>query len=136
MSILSKSFYFIAWIQIIHSGVSSYEFHQIVKHIILENPDAKTPGLPDDVKLEALCGLLFFILGTFISQSKLKYLSIRGEERIMETDEYLKPIELNKASSTDVVINNDPYGEINYLPSFVDIHAKRKLFKEYLHRSL
>ncbi|CDO96599.1 unnamed protein product [Kluyveromyces dobzhanskii CBS 2104] len=134
MSIISKSFYLIAWLQIIHSAVSSFEFHQVVKHIILENPDAQTPGLPVDIKLEAICGLIFFIVGKFVSYSKITHLTIRGEERIIEANQYLKLIALNKASNTDVLTNSDPYGEINYHPAFVDIHYKRKAYKEYINR--
>lgn len=132
MSLFSKSLFLLAWLKLIHSGFSSYEFHRVSKQLVLDNPDAVLPKLPLDIKLEAISGLVFFILAEFIGNSVLRYLTIRGEERIIDTHEYLKPVSMNKASNINVLLNSDPYGEINYHPSFVDIQAKRKEMKEFL----
>lgn len=132
MSLFSKSLFLLAWLQLIHSGFSSYEFHRVSKQLVLDNPDAVLPKLPLDIKLEAISGLVFFILAEFIGNSVLRFLTIRGEERIIDTHEYLKPVSMNKASNINVLLNSDPYGEINYHPSFVDIQAKRKEMKEFL----
>lgn len=132
MSLFSKSLFLLAWLKLIHSGFSSYEFHTVSKQLVLDNPDAVLPKLPLDIKLEAISGLVFFILAEFIGNSVLRYLTIRGEERIIDTHEYLKPVSMNKASNINVLLNSDPYGEINYHPSFVDIQAKRKEMKEFL----
>lgn len=132
MPLLSKSLYLISCLQLLHSGFSSYEFNQVTKNIIFENDDNAFPTLPNDIKLEVVSGLVLFFLATILSYSQLQYLTVRGPAKIISTGEYLQPINLHEASNIDLLTGSDPFGEINYHPSFVDIREKRSKMKEYL----
>lgn len=88
--------------------------------------------MPKDIKYETYAGLVLFVLAVFTSFEKLQYLPIESNDgMIISEGNYLKEIALNKATNVDNLIGSNPNGEIVFTPSFVDVHAKRKLSREW-----
>lgn len=130
MSIISKILYTVAFFQILHSGFASYEFHQYVRAHDL--PHVENP-LPTDIKFECYMGVCLFILATFLTIEKEKYYPVDStEKKVISTGQYLKEIKLNKATSLDNLIGFNPTANVTNTPCLVDIHQKRKEFKEWL----
>lgn len=98
----------------------------------LDNPRAILPNLPKDIVFETIFGLALFWLATMLSYEKIQFLTVRGGDKVINTNDYLQPIAINKASNIDILTGSDPFGEINYHPSFLNIHLKREEMKEYL----
>lgn len=132
MSFLIKILYIVSILQILHSGFSSYEFHQLVKNTSYK----EHYSLPRDIQLECYMGLALFILTSFLSFTKLQYYSIRPSTndklKLLTTDEYLKDISLTRANNVHNLIGNDPNGEVTFTPNFVDLQRKRKEISEWL----
>lgn len=125
MTILTKVLYSISILQILHSGFSSFEFHQLTK-----NMDPIDYPLPRDIKLECYMGLILFIFTCFLSFKKLQYYPIKPTEgselNLLSTNQYLKDISLNKANNVHNLIGDDPHGEVSFTPSLVNIQKKRE----------
>lgn len=123
----------VALAQLFHSGFSSYEFHQLKKQLAAGSSVAIDQiSLPKDIRLEVLSGLILFTFSVFMSFGKLTYLPLSGKPVLLSQHEYLKEIDMNRATMTNNLIGSDPYGEITYTPNFVDVHAKRKELKQWL----
>ncbi|CAL9730106.1 ER membrane protein complex subunit 5 [Monosporozyma unispora] len=125
MSIITTVLYTISILQILHSGFSSFEFHQLTK-----NMDSTTYPIPKDIQLECYMGLVVFILTSFLSFKKLEYYPVKPSKenklKLLSTGQYLKDISLSKANNVHNLIGNDPNGEVTFAPSFVDIQKKRE----------
>lgn len=132
MSLLTKLLYIVSIIQILHSGFSSYEFHQFAKNTTYR----EHYSLPKDIQLECYMGLFLFILTSFLSFKKLQYYPIRpsvdNRLKLLTTDQYLKDISLSKANNIHNLIGDDPNGEITFTPNFVDLQRKRKEISNWL----
>lgn len=132
MSLLTKLLYIVSIIQILHSGFSSYEFHQLAKNTTYR----EHYSLPKDIQLECYMGLFLFILTSFLSFKKLQYYPIRpsvdNRLKLLTTDQYLKDISLSKANNIHNLIGDDPNGEITFTPNFVDLQRKRKEISNWL----
>lgn len=132
MSLLTKLLYIVSIIQILHSGFSSYEFHQLLKNTNYR----EQYSLPKDIQLECYMGLFLFILTSFLSFKKLQYYPIRpsvdNRLKLLTTDQYLKDISLSKANNIHNLIGDDPNGEITFTPNFVDLQRKRKEISDWL----
>lgn len=131
MSILTTILYSISILQILHSGFSSYEFHQLTKNI------NSTPyPIPKDIQLECYMGLAIFILTSFFSFNQLEYYAVQPSKAnklsLLSTGQYLKDISLSKANNVHNLIGNDPNGEVTFAPSFVDIQKKREAIAIWL----
>ncbi|SMN21147.1 similar to Saccharomyces cerevisiae YIL027C KRE27 Member of a transmembrane complex required for efficient folding of proteins in the ER [Maudiozyma saulgeensis] len=137
MSFLSKAIQYIAIIVILHSGFSSYEFHQTAKQLSLDSI-SNVIALPIDIKYEAIAGLLLFIISVFVSFEKIEYYSLRRQEghsiETLSQGQYLKYITLNKATDRDNMINSDPTGDVSYTPNMVHIHEKRKQMRDWIQK--
>ncbi|KOG98863.1 ER membrane protein complex subunit 5 [Saccharomyces pastorianus] len=132
MTLVSKLLYAVSTLVLLHSGFSSYEFHHLLKLKSLNNAQTVIHELPKDIKYETYAGLLLFVLAVFTSFKKLQYLPIESNDgMIISEGNYLKEIALNKATNVDNLIGSNPNGEIVFTPSFVDVHAKRKLSREW-----
>ncbi|CCD22434.1 Emc5p NDAI_0A02760 [Naumovozyma dairenensis CBS 421] len=142
MSIVSKGLLIIAIFQLLHSGFSSYEFHQILKNISstndhMNNAAIESLSLPKDIVYEAISASILFALSMFFSLEKPEYLPIRnidGSEKKLKPlkGDYLKEIALNKSTNTDNLIGAITTGEISYTPSFINIHEKRRIVKQWI----
>ncbi|EJS43305.1 kre27p [Saccharomyces arboricola H-6] len=134
MSLTSKLFYAVSALVLFHSGFSSYEFHHLLKLNPPHNAQSASviTDLPKDIKYEVYVGLLLFILGVFTSFEKLQYLPIENNDgMIISQGNYLKEIALNKATNVNNLVGSNPNGEVIFSPSFVDVHAKRKITREW-----
>ncbi|KAM3162525.1 Emc5 [Lachancea thermotolerans] len=127
MPLVSKTLLVLAIFQLLHSGFSSHEFLTIKKRLVTQsNLDVAHLQLPKDVQLEAMSGVILLILSVFMSFSKLCYLSLGGKLKVLRVNEYLKEINMNKATSDKNLAGCNPYGEMCYTPNLVDVHAKRE----------
>ncbi|CAI4064773.1 hypothetical protein SKDZ_09G1350 [Saccharomyces kudriavzevii ZP591] len=132
MTFVSKFLYAVSSLVLFHSGFSSYEFHHLLKLDSLKSSHFFWSKLPRDIKYETYAGLLLFVLAVFTSFEKLQYLPIHSDHgMIISQGNYLKEIALNKATNVDNLVGSNPNGDIIFSPSFVDIHAKRKLSREW-----
>lgn len=132
MTFFIKILYIVSVLQVLHSGFSSYEFHQLVKNTNYKDHYS----LPKDIQLECYIGLALFILTSFLSFTKLQYYpikpSINNKLRLLTTDQYLKDISLSRANNVHNLIGNDPNGEVTFTPNFVDLQRKRKEISDWL----
>ncbi|AJP39439.1 ER membrane protein complex subunit 5 [Saccharomyces cerevisiae] len=132
MSFVSKLLYTVSALVLFHSGFSSYEFHHLLKLNSLNNAQGAISKLPKDIMYETYAGLILFVLAVFTSFEKLQYLPIESNDgKIISQGNYLKEIALNKATNVDNLIGSNPNGEIIFTPSFVDVHMKRKICREW-----
>ncbi|AMD20631.1 HDL113Cp [Eremothecium sinecaudum] len=134
MSLISSLLFIISSFQLFHSGFSSFEFHQLKKQPHMYNGLQKEIRLPIDIQLEVITGLILFTLAVFLSFDKLEYLTLRGPRKLLSQNQYLSEIQMTAATKKDNLIGSDAYGEFTFMPSFVDIHAKRKEIREYISR--
>ncbi|AET39414.1 Emc5p Ecym_4354 [Eremothecium cymbalariae DBVPG len=132
MSIISKVLSTLSILQLVHSGFSSFEFYQLKKQLSLIDGLQQDITLPYDIQLEVLCGLLLFTLSVFLSFEKLKYIPLVRSRELLTQNQYLQEIQMNKATKKDNLIGNDPFGEFSCMPSFINIHRKRKEIRDYL----
>lgn len=132
MSFFIKILYILSVLQVLHSGFSSYEFHQLVKNTNYKD----YYSLHKDIQLECYIGLALFILTSFLSFTKLQYYpikpSINNKLRLLTTDQYLKDISLSRANNVHNLIGNDPNGGVTFTPNFVDLQRKRKEISDWL----
>lgn len=138
MSVISKIFQFLSLFAILHSAFSSYEYSQLSKSLA-QSSSTSIIDLPIDIKYEAIVGLLFFTLSTFLSFEKIEFYPLRREEgKKLETlsqGQYLKYITLNKATIADNLMISDPTGDVSYTPNMVSIHEKRSIMKDWLQKN-
>lgn len=91
--------------------------------------------LPKDIQYEAIAGIILFITAIFFSFKKLTYFPLQGPRKLITLDQYLQEIRMNKATNVDNLIGNDPYGEVNYTPNFINIHSKRAETRRWLEQN-
>lgn len=137
MTYLSSLLLIISILQLIHSGFSSYEFHQFKKDAItLNGNQASSIKMPLDIQIEAMVGLFLFTISIFLSFQKLKYYPMQSNLKILTQNMFLQEINMNKATTVDNLIGNDPFGQIIYCPNFVNVHEKRRTVQEYLSKTI
>lgn len=135
MDILSKILILIASALILHSGFSSHEFHQLIKSIPQDSLTQGDRQLPKNIQYEAVAGIITFTIAIFSSFRKLRFYPLQGPHNLITLNQYLKEVHMNKATNIDNLIGNDPYGEINHTPNFVNVHAKREETKRWLEQN-
>ncbi|GMM55542.1 Emc5 protein [Maudiozyma humilis] len=135
MALFPKILQALSLVVISHSAFSSYEFHQVVKQLSQELIDDSVT-LPKDITYEAVCGLLIFVLASFLEFEKITFFPLRrnhGEPiETLSQGQYLKHITLNKATNVDNLLDSDPTGDVSYTPNMVNIHEKRKIMDDWL----
>ncbi|SCU83830.1 LAMI_0C04896g1_1 [Lachancea mirantina] len=132
MSILSKFLLVVAICQLVHSGFSSHEFHVLKKQLALRNSDVDQLTLPRDIQLEVLSGLVIFTLSVFLSNDKLSFLLLPGKGKLIKQNAYLQEISMNRATISNNLAGSDPYGDVTYMPNFVDVHARREQVRSWV----
>ncbi|GAV54185.1 hypothetical protein ZYGR_0AK06870 [Zygosaccharomyces rouxii] len=135
MAFLSTILFLFSSVLIFHSGFSSHEFHQLLKNLPQDSPSYVGRQLPKDIQYEAITGIITFIIAVFLSFKKLSYYPLQGPKKLITLNQYLQEIRMNKATTVDNLIGNDPYGEVNHTPNFVDIHAKREETRRWLEQN-
>ncbi|KAH3900987.1 uncharacterized protein SCODWIG_01899 [Saccharomycodes ludwigii] len=140
MSFLSKTLVIISILQLIHSGYSTYEFNQVIKQLNLKktltistsasNYNTFASSLPMDIQYEALFALFLFTIGIFFSFETVSYIPL-SSKKVVQTAEYLQPIDMNRASILDNLQEIDPYGGINNTPMLTDLLQKRREYREW-----
>ncbi|GMM36479.1 Emc5 protein [Saccharomycopsis crataegensis] len=131
MSIVSRIAYLIGTVLIAHSGYSSYEFNQFIKS------SSSTLELPLDIKLEAIAGLILFVIGSLIAViSPHQYTLLENDPiytAIPQNDSALfKPIKMNKATVELEKLGAGPFEQIENKAAFIDILKKRREFDEWV----
>lgn len=126
---------------LVHSAYSSFEFHQLVKST------HETHGLPLDITVESICGIIVIIVGAVRSVENGAFYKIAGKdsgevdsvlndvqinERIYSNDKYLKPIEMKQAVALTETIGLSDYQELVTRVDFIDIIQKRKDYANWL----
>ncbi|CAR28191.1 hypothetical protein ZYGR_0N06830 [Zygosaccharomyces rouxii] len=135
MALLSTILILFSSALILHSGFSSHEFHQLLKSLPQDSHSYLGHQLPKDIQYEAIAGIITFTIAVFFSFKKLTYYPLQGPQKLITLNHYLHEIRMNKATNVDNLIGNDPYGEINHTPNFIDIHAKREETKRWLEQN-
>ncbi|ODV58797.1 Emc5p ASCRUDRAFT_38639 [Ascoidea rubescens DSM 1968] len=139
MSFLSKLLYFIGSFCLLHSGFSSYEFTQYFKQV---HKGLNTP-LPLDIKIEAILGLLFFIIASFHSILISPKLSLIDNDPnnsdhtslLLKSNQdslFFKPIKMRKAMAEYELIGACPFQAIESKPSYIDILQRKNEFNQWL----
>ncbi|AAS51828.1 ADL092Wp [Eremothecium gossypii ATCC 10895] len=132
MSYISKILLAISVLQLVHSGFSSFEFHRLKRHLTLADGIPQGFRLPSDIKAEVVCALVLFTLGIFLSFEKLQHLPLTGSRTPLTQDLYLHEIRMSEATKTDNLIGSETYGDFTFMPSFIDVHARRKEIRTYM----
>ncbi|GCE98010.1 hypothetical protein ZYGM_004520 [Zygosaccharomyces mellis] len=135
MTFLSTILILFSSVLLLHSGFSSHEFHQLLKNLPQNSPSYVNRQLPKDIQYEAITGIILFTTAIFLSFKKLTYFPLQGPRKLITLDQYLQEIRMNKATNIDNLIGNDPYGEVNYTPNFINIHAKRAETRSWLEQN-
>lgn len=131
MSIFSKLLGFIGTIQLLHAGFSSYEFHQLLKTIELEQHDTIIK-LPNDIKLEVLISFILIVISTFLSLNKITFYTLNDEK--ISTNNYLQNIKYSKFTNIENLKGSSDSGLFYNTPFLLDIVAKRNEINDYLNK--
>lgn len=145
-STTSSIAYFFGLLILVHSGYSSFEFHQWTKSSIHESSHL----LPFDIVIESIIGILVIVVGAVKSIENEPSYTIDGKkvddpdsilkdvqinEKVYTSDKYLKPIEMKKAVEVIEKIGLSDYEVFETRVEFIDILAKRKEYLDWIEQS-
>lgn len=121
--------YFLGLVLLIHSGYSSYEWHQL-----LQANNQPFGGLPIDIILETLIGMTVVVFGSILSIKNLSFYTIKSELKKPATT-YLKPIELKHNIKHLEEFGVDHYEELVSRLDFINITEKREEYADWISRN-
>lgn len=139
-STASLAAYFVGLLLLLHSGFSSFEFHQWTKSAVGSH------SLPLDIVIESIIGILVIVVGAIKSVENEPSYSIDGTEGdadsilndvqinkvVYTVDKYLRPIEMKKAVEVIENVGLSDFEVFETRVAFIDIVAKRKEYNEYI----
>lgn len=117
--------YVVGGLLILHAGYSSYEHHQFLS----------SAGLPSDIVLELIIGLVVLNFGVLASIVNTPRLGISHLQIVKQLSMYLRPIEMSAATESINALGVSEYEELETRVEFMDIRGKRKEYMEWAERN-